>query len=359
MKSLVIQLVAQLLTTDIAILISAKSLQVERKEDERTCWLTKWLLSKDKKRTKMHIWILVINIVIALVDVVVSFVDYSSNSKKDNLQAFADICAWIGGHITETLSFLLIIVALTIVFMILVYRCIGVIPMKDSYGENRCLSVKEIDKEYVNFSKPQSIDSHSALFLIAGDLSFLGDIPDIKSIKKESVRKECKKRLSNNSPHSACDKKSCTTHCSSCIEKSKQFIQLVQLQNKPISLNIICKKPEQYNDIAYKQRLGRLKKVFNARLQVRFLPETSLSDRVCVLGRIKVNAGFAELLWHWKDPDHQGYYTVPKIRREISSENRTLIYLLRETLWECAEEIDESMMEACVAEYEKALRGDV
>ena len=301
----------------------------------------------------MHFLIIVLNLVFILVNGISICVNYFEG-KDDFLRAAIDAWVLIKQDVHSIIVWGILITILTLVFMILTYRAVGVEPIKDDTDGNRQLSAHEIDSEYLAFSAPDSIDSGSNLFLLAGDLSFLGDIPNLIDIKHQDQKRKCKKILSDNSSsHSCCGKKCPKNITRNCIEKSAQFSQLFELKRKGISLNIICRYPDA-TDTAYKRRIGRLKCVFGENLQIRFLDADTL-ENICILGRIKVNGGISELFWHWKSPNRQGYYTVPKTKKAISSENKTLIFLLKGVLWKSAKNIEESSIDEYVKEYKGAM----
>lgn len=350
-----IELFASLLSSDISVWIAAKSSSVER-IGEHTRKIAVWFLGKDKKQTKMHYIIPALNTVLVLIVIVVECVNYFDG--KDNyLQSLVEGFGLLKQNTTSILLEGAIIAALTFVFMALTYRAVNISPVKDDADGNRRLNVAQLDESYIEFTKLHSVDTRSTLFLIAGDLSFLGVIPDVRNLAKPEVKESCKKMLSENSkPHKICTRK-CPLGTIGCMEKSKQFIQLLQLRNKPIYVNIICKKPTVLGDIDYKRRLGRLKEVYGDYLNIHFISDDTLSGQICTLGRIKVNGGRSEMLWHWKDPDYDGYYTAPKIKKDTSGESKTLIYLIRDVLWNSSDSIDENLMNECIEEYKRALEG--
>ena len=348
----IIAFFAELLTLDVGVWLTAKGCSVEQL-GERTNKITTHLLKKYKKKTYMHFLIIGLNLAFILVNGISICVNYFED-KDDFLQATIDAWVLIKQDVYAIIAWGISFTVLTLVFMILTYRAVGVNPIKDDTNGNRQLTAHEIDNEYLAFSAPDSIDSGSNLFLLAGDLSFLGDIPDLVDINHQNQKKKCKNFLSDNSSsHSCCGKKCPKNITRKCIEKSAQFSQLFELKRKGISLNIICRYPDA-TDIAYKKRIGRLKCVFGENLQIRFLEAETL-ENICILGRIKVNGGISELFWHWKSPNRQGYYTVPKTKKTISSENKTLIFLLKNVLWDSAKNIDKSSIDEYVKEYKGAM----
>lgn len=358
MKLSFIKIVIQLIIYDINLLIIARSMQTDELEGDRSNKFTSLFLTKNKKKTKIQYSILIINSVLVILEIISALVEYIE-SGVDFPQAVVDICNQIIQGKGWVFWFVLIGL-LTTFFMIMAYRAVQLTTQNDEIDGNRHLSVDEVDKEYIDFSKSDSIDGRSRLLIIAGDLSFLGDIPDIKIIKNAKKRKKCKEALSDNSlKHCCCKQRKCPSNIKAqCIEKSGQFEQLFDLRNREIVLDIICKQPKPDGDILYKRRLGRLKKIFSNNISIRFLPEDTLGNGICVLGRIKVNGGLQELFWHWKDPGNPGSYTVPNTKKADTGENKTLIYLLGTTLWESANEIDDEKIGEYVEEYEKAIKDD-
>ena len=343
-----IEILLQLITFNIGIYVAAKSIQVDKLDGEFSNKIASMIFSKYRKKTKMHWLVLVIN----LLAIFVALVSESANSINEETNFFQALLN-VFTQLTNELPGILILYSIIIVLsIILTYRAF---PVKNDIDGNRHLSAKDIDKEYVNFSKPDCIDGHSTLLLIAGDLSFLGNIPDIKDFEKEKKQKKCNKILSENSLKHSCCKAIRCPFSGKCIEKSAQFEQLFDLKNSEITLNIISQEPNPTSDIPYKRRLGRLKEIFSDNFEVRFLPKDTLGSGICVLGRIKVNGGMQELFWHWKDPKKPGTYTVPNTKKADSSENKTLIYLLGTMLWDSAKKVDSSTIDQYVEEYKKAI----
>lgn len=342
MNAQLFQLCFQLLTLDISILICAKGIVVEQKKGENTNKIVEALFSKDKKNTKLHYLVLIFNFVTLLLFVLSEFFAYESTT-NDFVVALKNCFDLISIEKYTLLVWLMIYILISILFMIATYRNVQIIK-NDSDG-NRHLNSQEIDREYIEFSKPDMIDTHSILLLIAGDLSFLGDV-------KLGNIKGCADALSDCSKtHKCCNSKRCKNK--KCIEKSSQFAQLFELyERKEIRLHIICKHPKEKGDLPYKRRLGRLKKIFGDDLILRFLPDATLGNDVCVLGRIKQNGGIQELFWHWKDPKYSGRYTVPSTKKADTSENKTLIFLLSDLLWKSAQEPTQDKINQYIDEYE-------
>lgn len=329
--------------------ITARGIRVDRLDKERPNRLAKFIFSEYKKKTKIHFSILFINIISILLSLTSETIDHL-DEKTDFITAFY----FFGSLISNNLIGVVILSVLTAFFMLLAYRAVQIEPIRSNIDGNRNLTAEEIDKEYINFSRSDCIDGHSTLLLIAGDLSFLGDIPDITKLDKK-VRERCYGILSENSlKNSCCHIKKCPVN-GKCIERKAQFEQFFDLKNKEITLRIICQKPKSNSDIPYKRRLGRLKQIFSDNIEIRFLPKDTLGSGICVLGRIKENGGIQELFWHWKNPKKPGTYTVPNTKKADTSENKTLIYLLGTTLWNSAAEMDAKMIEECVNAYNKAI----
>lgn len=345
-----IEFFAEFLVTDISLCLTAKSITVER-VGEHNSSITKLILGKIKKKTKIYCLIFWINLLLVLINVTVECASYFEGT--DNF--FSDLTHCFELLWVNTPSIMVqlgIIIVLTLLFMVLTYRLVNV----KSIDEFPQLDVKQLDKAYIEFTKPSKVDARSTLFLIAGDLSFLGIVPDITSFENLEMKETCKKVLLENSkPHQMCSRNKCPIKGGKCIEKSGQFAQLIQLRHKPVRMNIICKKPEANGDIEYKRRLGRLKEVYGDHLEIHFISGDTLTSQICTLGRIKVNGGRSEMLWHWKDPDCEGLYTAPRIKKDTSGEDKTLIYLIRDVLWKSSDGIEESLMDECVSEYKRAL----
>lgn len=318
---------------------------MNQKKGVKTNKVVEVLFSKDKKKTKLHYLVLVFNFVTFLLFTLSEFFAYESTT-NDLVVALKNSFDLINKEKYKLLVWLLIYILISFSFMIATYRNVQIIK-NDSDG-NRHLSSQEIDEEYIEFSKPDMIDTHSILLLIAGDLSFLGDV-------KLGNRKGCADVLSDCSKtHKCCNIRRCKNK--KCIEKSNQFAQLFELyERKEIRLHIICKSPKERGDLPYKRRLGRLKKIFGDDLSLRFLPDATLGNDVCVLGRIKQNGGIQELFWHWKDPEYSETYTVPSTKKADTSENKTLIFLLSDLLWKSAQDPIRDKIIEYIDEYEKEI----
>lgn len=336
-----------LLTTDISVYIGSKGKVVNRKEKQRNNSFLRRTLGQDKKKTKIHLSVLFCNIFFYIIYVITSFGDCDKHGQKITIFNFLGLFV---EHITKKHNELLILVIITslitCLFIFLIYKGLDVEKPNDNKG-NQILSVEEIDKKYIDFSLPNNIDSHSELLLIAGDLSFFGELPNITNASSRK-KSRCVHHLSNNKQdHSFCNGKKCPSQISNCIESSSQFEQLFKLVEKGVTIRVICKHPANSTDIQYKRRLGRLKSIYKDSMEIKFFPEETLSDDFCVLGRIKKNGGIKELFWHWKAPGRAGYYTVPETLRATTSDNITIIYLFEEVLWNYAKEdtkvIDESI----------------
>ncbi len=355
MKFQIIRIFIQLIIFDINIWVISKGMQVDKIDSERKCKLSDILYSKVIKKTKIHYSVIIINLLMIFLEIVSEFAEYEG-TVGDFGQAMTNVANQVREEQIWIFVWPGLIGALTILFMAISYRAVGVKPIKDDTDGNRRLSASEIDKEYIDFSSSNRIDGHSTLLLIAGDLSFLGDIPDIKDIKTRMQRK-CRGYLVDNSTtHKCCKNKRCPLNKKTkCIEQSEQFEQLFELRRRGITLHIICKQPNLSNDILYKRRLGRLKKIFTDNIDIHFLPKDSVENGICVLGRIKVNGGIKELFWHWKDPENPGTYIVPNTKKVDSSENKTLIYLLETLLWDSGCIVDSESIDKYVEEYEKAI----
>lgn len=348
MSIFITQLIVQLIGYDIGIYITAKGICVDRVDRERPNKLIKLLFSEYKKKTKIQISILIIN----SVSILASFISKTIEVSAEDATFFALVRKFIELLCNNVIG-LVILAVLTALFMFISYKSVRVETIQFDTDGNRNLSASEIDREYVNFSKSDCIDGHSTLLLIAGDLSFLGDIPDIHEFKKRRKSK-CSKKLSDNSFRKSC----CTTSCpydGKCMEQSEQFVQLFDLKKKEITLHIISQEPNNKTDIPYKQRLGRLKEIFSDNFEVRFLPKDTLGNGICVLGRIKVNGGIQELFWHWKNTNKSGTYTAPKTKKADSSENKTLIYLLGTMLWDSAQKASQEDLDNYVQLYKGAI----
>lgn len=349
-------ILSTLIIFNINMWVIAKGLRVKKLEGERTRIVEKFLFSKEKKETKIHYLVLVFNILIVLIQIMSSFIRYIKE-KKTFLQAISTIINQINQNYMVIFFYIVIICILILISMSIIYRSVNFeLKEKDENG-NRHLNISEIDREYINFSKPERVDGHSTLLLIAGDLSFLGDIPDLKSISRDKSRKRCKEYLSDISQTHSCCKRGCPRAIKGkCIEKSEQFAQLLELKRKGVTLRVICKKPNDSNDVAYKLRLGRLKKIFANSMDIRFLPDNVSEGGICVLGRIKENGGIKELFWHWKDPEKAEAYIVPDTKKIDSSENKTLIYLLETVLWQFSHKIEDGVIEEYINKYEEIIK---
>lgn len=350
-----VALFMNLLTADISILLAAKGMQVDRSQEAFTNKLAVFIFSKYKKKTKMQYLPLVCNSLLTIVSIVMSFTE-SINGNIDFGQIMVTISTIDASEYRTFFVGLLWIILLTAIFMLLTYRALVVNPMHDTESGNRYLIPSEVNEAYINFSMPENIDARSTLLLLAGDLTFLNDIPDVERIKKENRRKKCIDYLTENNIPCRCQAKRCPIVPQKCMAQSEQFTQLMELHSCGIKLHILCKQPKNNGDHAYKRRLGRLKKLFEDDLEIRFLPDESLGNEICVLGRIKRNGGIEELLWHWKSTRGNRTYTVPNIKRGDTSENKTLIFLLSKVLWEKAEVIPKETLNEYVKEYEKVFQ---
>ncbi len=350
-----VKIFIELILFYINILLIAKGQKVNRlDENERKNRFLKFVIPDVRKDTKLHFSVLFIAIIVIVLEIVYAFWGYGKSCNSFG-QAFINVSNQISQNFGTVIICAIVFVVCTVLFMIITYRSVGVISQTDGDG-NRRLTVSEIDNEYIEFSKPESIDGHSNLLLIAGDLSFLGDIPDIESIKNRKTRETCKKMFSEScSDYECCTKKCPPNLKNKCIRKSKQFEQLVELRKNGITFHIICKEPNLSNDIQYKRRLGFLKTILEDNLSIHFLPKDTLESGICVLGRIKVNGGIKQLFWHWKDPEQHRIYIVPEPKKVDSSENKTLIYLLETVLWQFAKEADQSLFNGYIKEYEKVI----
>lgn len=350
------QTIISLLGINISIWVSAKGLQVSKKDSERHSKISILIFSKDIKNTNMHFTVLVSNIVIVLTEIISACMDYCKGQAVF-LTALGGIGMMAAENWRKILVWSMIVGCFIFISMIFVYRAVLMEPIKSDINGNRRLSASGINKMYLDFTRKDCIDSHSKLLLIAGDLSFLGDIPDVNKIKKQVWKNYCTKTLRNNeTSHSCCGRKKCPSAIKvQCMEKSEQFAQLLDLRSAGITLHIICKQPHANNDVVYKRRLGRLVEMFSGNLEIHFLPEETLGHAVCVLGRIKTNGGMEELIWHWKNPNHPKTYTVPDTKKADTSENKTLIYLLGTVLWEYAQKADAQMLNEYIGEYKKIL----
>lgn len=340
-------LFSMILSTNIGICVTAKGSIVKKKDKKRKSKIIGFLFGEHIRITKLHLTVLLSNIVFVFIDVYSRFMNYRKlEENEDFFIVLKNFCLCASENLTTLIIVLLSILILTVFFMALTYRSTNLESPNDDKG-NQILSVEEIDKKYIEFSLPNNIDSHSELLLIAGDLSFFGELPNITNASSRK-KSRCVHHLSNNKQdHSFCNGKKCPSQISNCIESSSQFEQLFKLVEKGVTIRVICKHPANSTDIQYKRRLGRLKSIYKDSMEIKFFPEETLSDDFCVLGRIKKNGGIKELFWHWKAPGRAGYYTVPETLRATTSDNITIIYLFEEVLWNYAKEdtkvIDESI----------------
>ena len=350
-----IALFMNLLTADISILLAAKGMQVDYNEDENSSRLSKILFSGYKKKTRMQFFPLVCNLLLTFVSGCMEIIGLVDDN-ADFVRFVERVTHMVSVGYHKILWGLLGVVILTIVFMLLTYRAVGLKPHQDAENGNRHLNANEVNDVYISFSTPENIDARSTLLLLAGDLTFLGDVPDLDRISKKDQRQKCTDLLINNESACKCQTKKCPLKLDKCNAKSSQFNQLIDLHNCGVKLRIICKKPKANGDVVYKRRLGRLKKIFRDDLEIRFLSDQSVAHDICVLGRIKQNGGIDELLWHRKSTHKKRTYTVPNIKRSDTSENKTLICLLSKVLWEVAEIASEDMVNEYVEEYEGAFQ---
>lgn len=351
----IVKILIELIIFNINIFVVAKGQKVNRLEKgQRKCKLAILLLSDVRKDTKLHFSVLIIDLLVLCLEIGSTFIEYKKSHNGFG-QAIIDFSIQISQDFGSILFWCVVFAVCIAISMVITYRSVSVFPQIDGDG-NRRLKASEIDTEYIEFSKPDSIDGHTELLLIAGDLSFLGDIPDIKNIKNEKKRKTCKESFSGSYSEYECCTKRCPSNIGNkCIRKSKQFAQLAELRKNGIVFHVICKEPNMSNDNQYKRRLGFLKKKFPDNLTIHFLPKDTLENGICVLGRIKVNGGIKQLFWHWKDPEQHGIYIVPETKKPNSSENKTLIYLLGTVLWEFSKDPEQKLIEGYIEEYEKAI----
>ena len=348
-------LLLELIIFDINMWVIAKGTQTTRSDVNQSNAILTKIFPNGIKKTYLQYSVLAINIIVFLLRTGLAVNAYVESS--DSFQeAISSIGPWAYKNIISNLWWILAIAVETIIAMSVVYCAVKV----SDTGENRRLNVTELDQEYLEFSKPESIDARSDLILIAGDLSFLGVIPKKESILAEQ-KENCKKYLGTGAELSKYCEETCPLDAqlenskSKCMGKSKQFAQLLELREKEVVLKVICKRPKQDGDYAYKQRIGRLMRIFGNDLHIRFMTD-KLAHGICVLGRIKANGGIEELFWHWKDINHSGSYTVPRTKRADTSENKTLIYLLSEVLWDNAKEADPAILDECRHRYDESLK---
>lgn len=344
-----------LLTSDLSIYFCVKGKVVEKNGKIRNNKLLKWLLTEHGRKTNIHFSILICNVILCFTNCINSILNMAdANKTKISLSVIKNYFSNVLENKTNLIIELVLIIVLTLIFMLLTYRSSELRDDEDVNG-NRILTTKEIDKEYISFSFPDNIDSGSTLLLIAGDLSFFGNVPEIKNLNNNK-KKQCQKYLSDNSPnHQCCNKNTKFCNKNLCMEKSKQFEQLFNLINKGVKIRIICKKPIDIGDLQYKRRIGRLKLVYGDSISIKFLPEDTLGNGICVLGRIKSNGGIKELFWHWKVPGKPGFYTVPETLKDITSENKTIIFLLKDVLWEYAKSNDD-IIKNSIDEYKNFIK---
>ena len=342
-----------LLSTDLCIYYCVKGKVVEKSGKIRNKKILKCILTEYGRKTKAHFSILICNIILCVINSIDSIITAVNEEDPNFFIAIKIYFNSIKDNKLLVIIGIIFIIILTLIFMCLAYRSTEVKEDNDING-NRTLSVEQIDKEYISFSFPNNIDSASTLLLIAGDLSFLGSVPDISNLKNNKKNK-CKKYLSDNSQNHQCCKdnsKFCKDNC--CMEKSKQFKQLFELIKKGVKIRIICKRPLDIGDIQYKRCIGRLKSIYKENLSIKFFPEDTLGTGICVLGRVKSNGGIKELFWHWKVPDRPGYYTVPATLKDTTSENKTIIFLLKDVLWNYAKSDDE-IIKKSIEEYKNSI----
>lgn len=264
----------------------------------------------------------------------------------------------IQNNMAMLLIWLLLFALITTFFTGFTYCALPVITNNDTKDGSRSLTAAEINHEYIEFSRKENIDARSELLLIAGDLSFLGNVPKISSIRYKWQQKNCTKCLDSLKTRKSLSRCKCSSsHKNECIIKSGQFIQLTELQKMNITIHIICQHPEQNGDELYKSRLGCLMDIFGDSLEIHFLNKDTLGNDICVLGRIKRYAYEDELFWHWKSQEKPGRYTVPASKKATASgENKTLIFLLKNVLWNSAPEMSGEEKEEYLSVYQSFIR---
>lgn len=209
-------------------------------------------------------------------------------------------------------------------------------------------TAKEIDSQYIDFT--EELRTSSSLLLIAGDLSFLGKVPNIQTMADSPKRKECKKKLLNKNEIKKCGESG--PQCSNCIMQSNQFIQLVRIfRESSISLGILCRKPKD-DDITYRLVLGALlHHTTLERVDVRFYTE-DMDTHLHLRGRLKrTPSGSQELYWHWKNA--RNAYQAPVTWYDRDPDGRTLIYLYQNVLWEKCKSIENDHKKTYIAEYKE------
>jgi hypothetical protein len=196
----------------------------------------------------------------------------------------------------------------------------------------------QIDKYYTKFT--EDIMSGGTIRMFAGDLSFLGKIPekqygiDENCIKQLRATDRCDKKVGGFS------KKKERRVCKECICKKKQYLQLTRLyeDSKIGKLEILCRTPKKNKnkDRPYKLLLGRLYSIFGDDIEIRFYDD-KIKENIRPLGRIKQNAKKeTEMYWHWKIAANK--YKKEKIWSRANNNDdpagSTVFYLFNDLLWE-------------------------
>lgn len=356
MNSLLQNLIESLATIamlDVGLVISFAGNPVRIKPQNNTGW-RQVIFGEEIKETRVLFTLILSNIIGLIVWACLKILDIIVGEAADTINLFDDLDRIITlGTINLMLLILIGCVIITFIFYIIIYRLIPTQPM--AYDGNRHFNSDEIDKEYLDFCKSGHVDSRSELYLIGGDLSFLGDVPTLNLLENEANKKNCKNKLEK---IALCTRKKCINKRQvnlKCIAKSEQLIQLFQLtRNSGVTINILCKRPNAIDDSIYSQRLGLLAETFGSKVQIRFRDDEIMNDQFCILGRIKRNGDVDELLYHWKDTAAPKSYTTPAIKRADTSENKTLICLLK-MLWDISPKAETQLLDECIKKFHEAL----
>ena len=233
-------LLLELIIFDINMWVIARGTQTTRSDVNQSNAILTKIFPNGIKKTYLQYSVLAINIIVFLLRTGLAVNAYVESS--DSFQeAISSIGPWAYKNIISNLWWVLAIAVETIIAMSVVYCAVKV----SDTGENRRLNVTELDQEYLEFSKPESIDARSDLILIAGDLSFLGVIPKKESIPAEQ-KENCKKYLGTGAELSKYCEETCPLDAqlenskSKCMGKSKQFAQLLELREKEVVLKVNC-----------------------------------------------------------------------------------------------------------------------